>query len=204
MGWLWSSSSSPDGGQGKSPDPKKSISNLDPSLQDFFKSATPKDTPTVPVPEPEALPTPTIVKPSDWSKPRPREPKEYEETPVPHARSAYGDRYAEYWASYRGPEGTKVDSNDMRMRDFVNGYKQLRQNIAEAAQENCTLEEIETHDCYKHGTWWQRVRMCTEESQKLSKCLNQQTPWAISQTLIETLQLMRGYKCMQINYIANS
>ncbi|EPS42196.1 hypothetical protein H072_3847 [Dactylellina haptotyla CBS 200.50] len=176
MGWLWSSSgSSSDGDKPKTQDTRTAISNLDPSLQDYFKSSTPKDKPTIPAPEPEQLPTPTILSPEENGRPRESVRREYAETPAPHSRSSYGDRYADYWATYKGSEGTKVDSNDMRMRDFVNGWKQMRQNISAAASENCSIEEIELHDCYRNGTWSQRVRMCTEQSQKLSKCLNQQT-----------------------------
>ncbi|KAF3909690.1 hypothetical protein AA313_de0208428 [Arthrobotrys entomopaga] len=173
MGWWWNSSNPPDGKKSKPSDSKATLSTLDSSLQDYLKTSTPKDKPTAPAPEPDPLlfkPSSKLHKQGSFES----VPRDYAEPAAPHAQSAYGDRYAEYWASYKGPDGSKVDSPEIVMREFVDGFKQIRQNIAAAASENCAMEEIELHECYKHGTWYQRIRMCTEESQKLSKCLTQQ------------------------------
>ncbi|KAF3938793.1 hypothetical protein ABW19_dt0202941 [Dactylella cylindrospora] len=191
MSWLWSSSKAPNdkgngsvsnsvssGSQSASTEDKKAFSTLDPSLKDYFKHLTPEGKPTVPAPEPTQLPEPTLVPPPDRSQPRQVTPHQYVSEPPKHAQSAYGDRYAEYWQTYTGSSaaggGIRNESSDQKMQDFVAGYKQLRENVGKAARENCAFEELELRDCYKYGTWWQTMRMCTEENHKLQRCMEQQ------------------------------
>ncbi|KAF3918302.1 hypothetical protein ABW21_db0204872 [Orbilia brochopaga] len=175
MGWLWSSSKAPDGDRIPSSSESKEFSNLDRSLEDYLKSSTPQDTqPTASVPEIEK-PVLKVVSQAEKSKPRESVAREYNEPPIPHAQSAYGDRYAEFWANYKGPDANKVDSPDIRIKEYLAGYKQMVKDMKSAAAENCSIEEIELHHCYSHGSIWQKMRMCNEENQRLTKCITQQT-----------------------------
>ncbi|KAJ6256775.1 hypothetical protein Dda_8642 [Drechslerella dactyloides] len=175
MGWLWSSSKAPDGDKSSSSSETKDFSNLDRSLEEYLKSSTPQDIqPTAPVPEIEK-PVLKVVSQVEKSKPRESVAREYGEQPAPHSQSAYGDRYADYWASYKGPDANKIDSPDVRIKEYLAGYKQMVKDMKAAAAENCSIEEIELHHCYNHGSMWQKMRMCTEENQRLSKCITQQT-----------------------------
>ncbi|KAF3101613.1 hypothetical protein TWF569_005976 [Orbilia oligospora] len=174
MGWLWGSSGSSSSGndKDKAPDSKKPISNLDPSLDDYFKSSTPKDDkPTIPPPAEEPLPELKVV---DWSKKLEDQQQDDSEPPPPHSLSAYGDRYQEYWATYRGPRGIRADGPEAQMREIVEGMKQKRFLIGNAARENCSFEEEAMFDCYKNGSWWQTLMMCRAESQRFGKCQEQQ------------------------------
>ncbi|EWC44690.1 hypothetical protein DRE_06586 [Drechslerella stenobrocha 248] len=176
MGWLWSSSKPSDGSKSQSPSDQtnKPLPSLDPSLEEFLKSSTPQEQqPTVPAAQPDR-PVPTVIRPSDRGKSRESVPKEYDEPPPRHAQSAYGDRYAEYWATYNG-EGYKIEPPDIKAKEYMAGYKQLMRSMKDAAAENCSIEEIELHNCYNHGNWWQKMRMCNEEQTRMSKCLTQQT-----------------------------
>ncbi|KAK6512460.1 hypothetical protein TWF481_001346 [Arthrobotrys musiformis] len=176
MGWLWGSSgpSSSDNDKSKASDSnsKKPISNLDPSLEEYLKSSTPKDDkPTVAPPSEAPLPELKVV---DWSKTLEEQQREDAEPPPPHVLSAYGDRYKDYWASYRGPQGTRADGPEAQMREIVEGMKQKRFLIGSAARENCAYEEEAMFDCYKNGSWWQTLMMCRAESQRFGKCQEQQ------------------------------
>ncbi len=169
MGWFWGPSDSDDGD--KSQDP---LRNLDPSLRDFLAKESPiKYSPSTPkaksqpaaAPVPTKSPTPTLPSSSNTAA-------DAETSKVP-AQSLYQDgRYAHLWKTYQSQSDVESEakSDQEKINDVLEGYKQRKAEIGRAALENCALEQWQVNECFRSGDWSSRLTLCRTENRELERC----------------------------------
>ncbi|MCJ1471933.1 hypothetical protein MMC13_000574 [Lambiella insularis] len=177
MGWLWGSNK--DGASGTSGnDPLK---DLDPSLRAFLEKESPVKYKTAEAP-PSTLTSRSLP---------PQLASEYAEastqtstqqaTNSPAAKvpseSAYPDgRYAHIWSTYKRlsdiENATKSDQE--KLLDVLNGFKERKAQIGRAALENCAEEQWAISECYRSGKVMDRLRLCHAENQCFERCYNMQ------------------------------
>ncbi|KAF6226975.1 hypothetical protein HO133_008416 [Letharia lupina] len=158
MGWLW----------GKSDPPKSSDSDplrdLDPSLRDFLSKESPvKYTPAPPPP----APPPETTTPASATKTEPSS------TPVVPPESLYPDgRYAHLWTTYKSLSAIEAESksDQEKLLDILEGYKERKAQIGRAAVENCVEEQLAVNDCYDTGRWRDKLMMCRGENRAFERC----------------------------------
>jgi hypothetical protein len=165
MGWFWGSSKYDDGQ--KSQDP---LRNLDPSLRDFLAKESPiKYNPSTPNRQPSA--TPTSTKSTSTSS-APSLPAEADTSKAP-AQSLYQDgRYAHLWKTYQSQSDVESESksDQEKINDVLEGYKQRKAEIGRAALENCALEQWQVNECFRNGDWSSRLTLCRTENRELERC----------------------------------
>lgn len=172
MGWLWGSNEA-------KPKPKPSNSNtdplrdLDPSLRDFLETESPsaqKPPPSSPSsPQPPSEPPPNSDLPT-LNNASPDIPSSSKSTPPP---MVYSDgRYADLWSSYRplGAIEEETKSDQEKLSDVLEGYKERKALIGRAALENCALENTEWNDCLKSGGWIKKMSLCRAENKAFERC----------------------------------
>ena len=162
MGWFW----------GKSDPPKSSSDNdplrdLDPSLRDFLAKEPPvKYTPAPPPPAPppqDAAPTAATTPASNAEPTAPAVPPE----------SLYPDgRYAHLWASYKPLSAIEAESksDQEKLLDVLEGYKERRAQIGRTAVENCVEEQMAVDECYASGRWRDKMMMCRGQNRQFERC----------------------------------
>ncbi|GAB7338475.1 hypothetical protein MBLNU457_4756t1 [Dothideomycetes sp. NU457] len=182
MGWLWGSSE-----PSKNDDPYK---NLDPSLRKFLDKESPAN--YTPVQEPSQSPSSTSTRisthyrdqigfkssdPANSSLNKSQQPSTTPEpqTPDPStvpSASLYPDgRYAHLWKTYQPPSAlSSAQSDQERLSTVLDQHNERRSLIARAALENCILEQINEHDCFRNGGWKARMTMCRDESKAFNRC----------------------------------
>ena len=163
MGWLWGSSKSPDS------DP---LRDLDPSLRDFLAKESPvKYTPASPPPT-----TTTEANPSTTTATGETTPSTSTSTVPPE--SLYQDgRYAHLWTSYKSLAAIEAESksDQEKLQDILEGYKERKAAIGRAAVENCVEEQMAVQECYETGRWRDRLTMCRAESRGFERCYTMQS-----------------------------
>ncbi len=162
MGWFWGKSSTP---KDSSTDP---LRDLDPSLRDFLSKESPvkyQPTPAPSPPPPSALDqlTSTQQAQSQTSSSEPKTP----------AESLYPDgRFANLWATYKPlsqiEDETKSDQE--RLADVLDAYKDRRAQIGRAAVENCVEEQIAYNDCLENGGWGDTMTLCRSKNRAFERC----------------------------------
>ncbi|KAI4134391.1 MAG: hypothetical protein LQ347_001569 [Umbilicaria vellea] len=142
MGWLWGSGKNEDS-KDESGDPWR---DLDPSLRDFLEKESPVKYQTAkPPPSPPSAREPSS-QPGKSTSSKVAEATEASSsptTPTLPAASLYPDgRYAHLWSTYRSQseiEGA-TRSEQEKLSDVLQGYKERKAQIGRAAIENCSLE----------------------------------------------------------------
>ena len=140
--------------------------DLDPSLRDFLAKESPVKYKPAPAPLPPPPPTQkTTTTPAASTDPdaKPKVPPE----------SLYQDgRFAHLWATYRPlaeiENETKTDQD--KLADVFEGFKERRAQIGRAAVENCVEEQIRMNDCYDSGPWQSRLTLCRPENRAFERC----------------------------------
>jgi len=173
MGWF--SSSKPDSSStSPSADP---LRNLDPELRAYLEQESPvKYKPTsAPPPPPPPPPEPSPPKPALSTLPTSINPASSVSVP---SQSLYPDgRYAHLWTTYRPlaevENETKTDQE--KLLDVLDGYKQRKADIGRAALENCALEQQAITDCFKSGGVKARMTMCRQENREFERCYTLQS-----------------------------
>ena len=56
------------------------------------------------------------------------------------------------------------------VRDFLD----QRREIHETAVDNCADLHADLLTCFKHGSWWDKAKMCEQQKQRFWKCYNKQ------------------------------
>ena len=163
MGWLWSSSPPPES------DPLK---NLEPSLRDFLEKESPvKYEPVAAPPENQDR------KPQSPASSADKATSENASQKVP-PQSLYQDgRYAHLWETYRPLQDieNEVKTDQEKLIDILQGYKNRKGMIGRAALENCALEQIDVNECWEHGGLKERMLMCRTQVKKFNRCYEMQT-----------------------------
>lgn len=169
MGWFWEKPSPP---KSSDTDP---LRDLDPSLRDFLSKESPikyKPAPASPPPPPQVAPPEASEKPSST----PTTP------PVP-PESLYPDgRYAHLWTSYKSLAAIENEnkSDNEKLQDVLDGYKQRKAQIGRAAVENCVEEHMAIDDCYDNGSYARTMAMCRPENRAFERCYTMQSVcWAL-------------------------
>lgn len=167
MGWFWGSSDSNDGK--KSQDP---LRDLDPSLREFLAKESPvKYNPSNPTQPAAAAPIPS--KPAVKPSPAPSKQSPDVDTPKAPPQSLYQDgRYAHLWKTYQSQSDVESESksDQEKINDVLEGYKQRKAEIGRAALENCTLEQWQVNECFRNGGWTSRLTLCRTENRELERC----------------------------------
>lgn len=83
--------------------------------------------------------------------------------------SKYGDKYADLWAQYKPPAqvAAELRTPSMAISDVYESYRARKAALGRAALENCALQQLDLHECYKT---WSTIGGCTEPRHKLDDC----------------------------------
>lgn len=156
MGWLWGAQSS------NADDPYR---KLDPDLKDFLRKETPKSY------QPAAPPTTKANPKPDGKEVVP--PKSSVAVNESLNQSLFQDgRYARLWKNYRPLKEVEDagKSDQEKLMDVLDGYKERKHQIGKAALENCADEQLVLQDCYEHGTIAERMVLCRKQKKAYSRC----------------------------------
>lgn len=167
MGWFWGSNDDDDGKKGQDP-----LRDLDPDLQKFLRKESPvKYTTTAPPsPPPSTSPIPSPSAPAEPQKPK--------EKPLVPPESLFQDgRYAHLWKNYTPQreidEFGKTDQE--KILDAIDGFKQRKAEIGQTALENCALEQSDITRCFNEGGWQARMTLCRTEQRRFERCYMMQS-----------------------------
>ncbi|MCJ1385400.1 hypothetical protein MMC17_008523 [Xylographa soralifera] len=171
MGWLWGSGK--DGIPGSSStDPLK---DLDPSLREFLQKESPVKYKTSEAPsQASSTTTPSHSSPAyaEASTQTPETPGTDLAVPVVASKSAYPDgRYAHLWSTYTPladiEDASKTDQE--KLLDVLNGFKERKAQIGRAAIENCAEEQWartgrskDATICKRYATISSNPEMCVQ------------------------------------------
>ena len=164
MGWLWGSSTQTDG------DPLK---DLDPSLREFLAKESPvKYQPVAPPPDPQTSKHSGSVSPEVQSS-----SKEEGDRKVPPQSQYQDGRYAHLWKTYRPLQDVEneVKTDQEKLLDVLQGYKNRKGMIGRAALENCALEQSDVQDCWENGGMKERILMCRTQEKSFNRCYEMQS-----------------------------
>ncbi|KAI9782540.1 MAG: hypothetical protein M1816_001837 [Peltula sp. TS41687] len=177
MGWFWGvSNKTSKEGEDSNGDPLK---NLDPALRDFLDKESPvkytststtSTTAATTIAEEEAEPT------TSYTDQITKTQQKDSETGAP-AESLFPDgRYAHLWRTYTPLREVEAatKSEQEKLLDMIDGYKERKAQIGRAALENCSLEHLAVSDCFRYGGWKSRMTMCRAENREFEKCYTMQ------------------------------
>jgi len=165
--------------------PTDPLDNIDPALREFLKKEAPNQykpansqyTPSTPA-EPETyraqLGLNTTNDPEAQALAA-AQPQTQEDAPRPLPReSLFQDgRYAHLWSTYRpaAERDEAAKSDQEKLLDIVQGYKERQAGVGRAALENCADEQWAIHQCFSNGGAKTRMNMCREENRALERCV---------------------------------
>ncbi|KAL2154725.1 hypothetical protein VTH82DRAFT_3401 [Thermothelomyces myriococcoides] len=101
-----------------------------------------------------------------------------EQQPRAPPQSLFPDgRYAHLWKTYRPLAEIEAEtkSDNEKLTDVIEAFKERRGLIGRAALENCAEEQAEWAECMKSGSWRARMTMCRDEVHKFERCYNAQS-----------------------------
>ncbi|KAI9807913.1 MAG: hypothetical protein M1825_005219 [Sarcosagium campestre] len=183
MGWFWGSSES----SGRDPADK-----LDPSLRSYLDSQSPtKYESSYPIDAPTTSSTESpstsefkysaqlgLVEDEDPFEPKTvTERDEFGNHPVVSKKTLYPDgRYAHLWNTYRplGEIENETKTEQERLQDVLEGYKERKAQISRAALENCADFQTLVSECFRSGSWSARFTMCRAENRAFGNCYTMQ------------------------------
>ncbi|KAI5918333.1 hypothetical protein F4810DRAFT_692674 [Camillea tinctor] len=166
MGWwdsLWASSSSPD-------DP---LRKLDPKLREFLAKESPVRYNAAadqksPKPDPESVSSGEADNAAEGKR---------NENGVPAESQFQDGRYAHLWKTYRPLKEIEAETktDHEKLMDVLEGYKERRSQIGQAALENCALEQVDWRTCMTNPSFTERMTMCRDQVRKFERCYMMQT-----------------------------
>ena len=183
MGWFWDSEPSKDS-TGSTSD---AYSKLDPALKDFLDKESPlkqDEEPRVPrsrdrpPTSPDGAPTTYRSQIGIDLSGVDQNAQSQANTPTVPTESLFQDgRYAHLWKSYRSQSEIDVASktDQDKLADVVDAYKDRKAAIGRAALENCVMEQMEEKDCYRHGGFMKTMTMCRAENRAFNRCYTMQS-----------------------------
>jgi hypothetical protein len=165
MGWLdgWFSS---EAGKGNG-DP---LRQLDPKLREFLERESPvKIHPQAPGPD-ESKSAQAPNRASDASADASTAAEL--SNGVPHESLFQDGRYAHLWKTYRPIAAIEAESktDQEKMMDVLEGFKERKAQIGRAALENCADEQIDWRSCMSSPDWKERMTMCRTQVRKFERC----------------------------------
>ncbi|KAH7375278.1 hypothetical protein B0T11DRAFT_270016 [Plectosphaerella cucumerina] len=167
MGWfdsLWPSA--------KSSDP---LGSIDPKVRDFLQRESPiKYEARVDAEAKAAQANPEAAAAAAAAT---AATQQTDDKPVVPKESLFQDgRYAHLWKGYRsqGEVENENKTDHEKLMDVLEGFKDRKQLIAQAALENCAIQQDEWINCMKHGDWEDRLQMCRKQVQRFERCYTMQ------------------------------
>ena len=178
MGWLWGSNN--DASSTKSDgDP---LRDLDPSLREFLEKESPlkykasqatSQAATSPSPASHTADTQSQSTTSAGST---SHTDLSSSTASPPTLFSDG-RYSHLWSTYKSisevENAAKTDQE--KLLDVLNAFKERKAEIGRAAVENCALEQTAVSDCFRTGSWKARMTMCRAPSREFERCYTMQS-----------------------------
>ncbi|KAK6820576.1 hypothetical protein PG990_012563 [Apiospora arundinis] len=173
MGWwdsLWPS---------KNEDP---LHKLDPKLREYLERESPVKYGSQEQQAREAGATST--KPTSYvdattypSSAQSTEEAQQSKPSIPKESEFQDGRYAHLWKTYRPLTEIEAEtkSDQEKIMDVLEGYKERKAQIGRAALENCALEQVDWRECMNNPSWSERMTMCRTQVRKFEKCYNTQT-----------------------------
>lgn len=186
MGWFWETKPSQTS-QGAGND---AYHDLDPSLRDFLHKQNPTDHAGSPS-KSAAQPSPTS--PSTQSETTYRaqfgldvpglnhdnqNPTPKSDRPSVPPESLYPDgRYADLWKTYRSQAeiDTESRSDQDKLAGVLEAVRDRKAAIGRAAVENCVEYQLLERDCYRNGSWMDRMTMCRAQNRAFNRCYSMQS-----------------------------
>ncbi|KAH6619236.1 hypothetical protein B0J18DRAFT_433590 [Chaetomium sp. MPI-SDFR-AT-0129] len=172
MGWF-------DGWFGSSSSDSDPLSRLDPKLREFLEKESPIKYNPPPQPNPQVSPPSPAKQQAPAQTPQQKqEQDESQQQPAVPPQSLYQDgRYAHLWKTYRPLAAVEAEtkSDNEKLSDVLEAYKDRRGLIGRAALENCAEEQVVWSDCMRSGSWHSRMTMCSAEVRKFERCYNAQS-----------------------------
>lgn len=175
MGWFWDTKPRSGG---------DATSKLDPSLQDFLsKESSSQAASSQPVAIAKETPrsaegASTTYRSQLGLPTSPNNPSTTAEQPSVPAESLYQDgRYAHLWTTYRPQTAIEASgkTDQDRLADVVDVYRDRKAAIGRAALENCVMEQIAEAECFSHGGWKKMMGMCRTENKAFNRCYTMQS-----------------------------
>lgn len=173
MGWFSGSNKPQPSSSDNDP-----LRDLDPDLRAFLEKESPvKYKPTALTSSPPPIQQPSLPVPSKTSnsQPAPSPPPDPSAPPAAAApsQSLFPDgRYAHLWSTYKPlseiEDATKTDQE--KLLDVLEGYKQRKADIGRAALENCALEQEAWEHCIRNGGLKARMTMCRAQNREFERC----------------------------------
>ena len=156
MGWLWGSKRSANA---------NARTELDSDLEIFLENETPGKY------EPAAPRAPKIPQNSNGVS-KPSSQGQAVDGSLPNESLFQDGRYAHLWKNYRPlsdiENATKSDQE--KLMDVLEGYKERKRSIGRVALENCALEQFDLQDCYANGTMTDRMVLCRRQRKAFDRC----------------------------------
>lgn len=177
MGWFWDSKPS-NSGNGDA------YNNLDSGLKDFLNQESSSQRASQ-KPITESKPTPRsedgasttyrsqIGIKDGGSAARHDDPSVNPDRPEVPPESLFQDgRYAHLWKTYRSQSSIEASgkTDQDKLSDVVDAYKDRKALIGRAALENCVMEQMAEKECYSHGSVMKIMGMCRAENREFNRC----------------------------------
>ncbi|KAI1844770.1 hypothetical protein JX265_011307 [Neoarthrinium moseri] len=169
MGWwqsLW--------GTENTDDP---LRKLDPKLREYLEKESPVKYPSSQAPpsQPPQPQTKSAQTPSHTT-PDPTQSAQ-DPPPVPKESEFQDGRYAHLWKTYRPLAEIEAEtkSDQEKIMDVLEGYKERKSQIGRAALENCALEQVDWRSCMNNPSVAERLTMCRAQVKKFERCYTTQT-----------------------------
>ncbi|KAI9885446.1 MAG: hypothetical protein M1823_002752 [Watsoniomyces obsoletus] len=166
MGWFWGTSTTTSSTTNAPKEsPNNPVGQLDPSLREYVQDESPGA--YIPIASSQTKEAPSYrdqlprVEPAQWS-----------ESGVPPQALYQDGRYAKIWETYKPLEEIEAanKTDQEKLLDIVEGWKERKAQISRAALENCSLEQIAVSDCFRFGGWGSRMTMCRAENKTFERC----------------------------------
>ncbi|ORX60250.1 hypothetical protein DM01DRAFT_1332405 [Hesseltinella vesiculosa] len=72
------------------------------------------------------------------------------------------------------PEPASQEKMPMEPQYAVRSYGDQRQHIHDTAQTNCADLHADLLQCFQHGSWWDKAKMCEDQKQQFWACFHSQ------------------------------
>lgn len=164
MGWwhsLWGSNTTDD-----------PLQKLDPKLREYLEKESPVKYSAAEAQQQSQSPYPsTTTKTTEYGQ------QQQHESTVPKESQFQDGRYAHLWKNYRPLAEIEAEtkSDQEKIMDVLEGYKERKSQIARAALENCALEQVDWRSCMSNPNFTERFTMCRAQIKKFERCYNMQT-----------------------------
>ena len=86
-------------------------------------------------------------------------------------------RYAHLWKGYRPQADVEAaaKTDQDRLADVVDLYRDRKAAIGRAALENCVMEQMAEKECFANGGWKKMMGMCRTENKDFNRCYAMQS-----------------------------